>query len=180
VATQALAPGPGGMFVPESSWLNPSLEIRPSRIDGLGLFATRPIREREVCAVIGGRVLTDDEFQAHVADRDRWSAAAVDDGLNVVQSDDDPVARGNHSCDPNLWLADAITIVSRRQIEADEEATIDYALMTVDGGWQMECCCRSPGCRRVVTGSDWRRGDLQQRYRDHFAPFINNRIESTR
>lgn len=179
VATPALAPRRVGMFIPESSWLNPGLEIRPSRIEGLGLFATRPIQEREVCAVLGGEVLTDDELHAHVADRDRWSAAAVDDGLNVLQADDDPVARANHSCDPNLWLADAITVVSRRHIGAGEEATIDYALMTVDEGWQMECRCRSQRCRRVVTGSDWTRGDLQKRYRAHFAPFINKRLESS-
>jgi GNAT superfamily N-acetyltransferase len=98
----------------------------------------------------------------------------------VVQADDDPLACGNHSCDPNLWMADAITIVARRRIEAGEEATIDYALVTVDEGWRMACRCGSPLCRDVVTGSDWTRHDLQQRYRDHFAPFINQRISLPR
>jgi uncharacterized protein len=163
--------------VSESSWVHPALEVRPSPIEGLGLFAARPIDEGEACAVIGGTVLTDAEFSAFTAGRERWSAAAIDEGLNVVQAADDPLARGNHSCDPNLWMADAITVVARRAIEAGEEATIDYALFTVDDDWRMDCRCGAWQCRRVVTGSDWRRRDLQQRYRDHFSPFIKKRMD---
>lgn len=162
--------------VAKSSWLHPNLEVQRSPVEGLGLFAMGPIGEGEVCAVMGGQVLTDDEFAAFVTSRNRWSAAAIEEGLNVVQADSDPLARGNHSCDPNLWMADDITVVARRRIEAGEEATIDYALVTVDDGWNMECRCGSPLCRRVVTGSDWQRPELQQRYRDHFTPFISERI----
>jgi len=136
----------------------------------------RPIQEGEVCAVIGGQVLTDDQFAHLAARRDRWSAAAIDEGLNLVQAEHDPFACGNHSCDPNLWMADATTVEARRRIETGQEATIDYALVTVDEGWSMDCRCGSPLCRRIVTGSDWQRRDLQQRYQDHFAPFINQRV----
>jgi hypothetical protein len=77
-------------------------------------------------------------------------------------------------------VADAITIVAHRRIEAGEEATIDYALVTVDEGWRMACRCGSPLCREVVTGSDWTRDDLQQCYRDHFAPLVKRRISLRR
>jgi len=40
----------------------------------------------------------------------------------------------------------------------------------------MECRCGSPLCRGVITGDDWRRTDLQARYRGHFSPFIDARI----
>jgi uncharacterized protein len=163
-------------LVPESSTLNPNLEIRPSSIEGSGLFAVRPIDEGEICAVLGGQVMTDEHFAEFCAERDRWSAAAIEEGLNLVQGDDDPIARGNHSCDPNLWMTDAITVVERRRIEPGHEATIDYALLTVDDKWTMACRCGSPLCRGVVTGSDWQRRDLQSRYQGHFAPFINQRI----
>jgi GrpB-like predicted nucleotidyltransferase (UPF0157 family) len=164
------------VVVPKASWLHPNLAVQRSPIDGSGLFALRPIEKGEVCALVGGRVLTDEQFAQFVAGRDRWSAAAIDEGLNVVQADEDPLARGNHSCDPNLWMADAITVIARRPIEAGEEATIDYALVTVDEHWHMACRCGSSLCREVVTGSDWKRRDLQQRYADHFATFINRRI----
>jgi uncharacterized protein len=167
------------LVVRESSWVHPALKVRPSRIEGLGLFAVHPIDEGVTCAVMGGTVLTDAEFEAFVAGRDRWSAAAIDEDRNVVQSDDDPVARGNHSCDPNLRMADAITLVARRHIEAGEEATIDYALVTVDEGWHMTCRCGLPQCRQVVSGADWKRPELQERYRDDFSPFIRRRIHQS-
>ncbi|GLV60705.1 hypothetical protein KDH_75240 [Dictyobacter sp. S3.2.2.5] len=29
---------------------------------------------------------------------------------------------------------------------------------------------------QVITGNDWQRRDVQERYRDHFSPFLNERI----
>ncbi len=91
-----------------------------------------------------------------------------------------PGIYGNHSCDPNLWMQDAVTISTRRQIATGEELTIDYALFTANPGWSMPCRCRSRRCRGVVTGDDWRRSDLQVRYRGHFAPFITELIKQQR
>lgn len=54
--------------------------------------------------------------------------------------------------------------------------TVDYAFMTVDEDWQMDCHCASPQCRGAVTGIDWRRPDLKARYRGHISPFIERRI----
>ncbi len=34
----------------------------------------------------------------------------------------------NHSCDGNLWMQDAFTLVARREILPGEEITADYAL----------------------------------------------------
>jgi hypothetical protein len=66
---------------------------------------------------------------------------------------------------------------ARRDIAAGEELTFDYALCTVNSAWHIDpCACGSPLCRRRVTGDDWRRKDLQQRYAGHFSPFINERI----
>ena len=171
-----LDPAPGGLFVSATSWLSPKLEVRSSPIEGLGLFATRAIDAEEPVAVMGGRVLTDDEFAGHVATAERWSAAAIDEGLNVLQDPDDPLIRGNHSCDPNMWMVDELTLVARRPISRAEEMTVDYALMTVDEGWQVACRCARPPCRGTITGTDWRQPDLQVRYRGHFSPFIERRI----
>ncbi len=164
---------------PPRSWLDPRLEVRSSPIEGFGLFAAAPIRAGEVVIVWGSRPITDDELHAIEA---RWratgtpySCAAIGEGLSLLQDDDDPLRYGNHSCGPNLWLADALTEIARRNIAADEELTFDYALATVVP-WQMECRCGAPLCRGVITGDDWRRTDLQARYRGHFSPFIDARI----
>ena len=169
-----------GSLAPASrSWLDPRLEVRPSPIEGLGLFATAPIHVGEVVIVWGGRPITDAELRAIEA---HWratgipySSAAIDEGLSLLQDEDDPLRYGNHSCDPNLWLADALTEVARRDISVDEELTFDYALATVVA-WQMACRCGSPGCRGVITSDDWHHLGLQVRYRGHFSPFINARI----
>ena len=173
-----LAPAGGGLFVPPTSWLSPKLAVRTSEIHGRGLIALEPIVPGEPVSVMGGRVMTDEEFGRFVAGVARWSAAALDEGLNLVQDLDDPLAKGNHSCDPNLWMVDELTLAARRAIQAGEEATADYAMMSVAEDWSMECRCGSIVCRGRISGDDWRKRDLQERYRDHFSPFIERRIAS--
>jgi hypothetical protein len=144
-----------------------------SAIDGSGLFARRALAEGETVLVLGGTLIDD----AELARLSRHSSLAVGEGINLLQTDDDPARYGNHSCDPNLWLADEVTLVARRRIEAGEELTVDYATMTV-APWQLECRCRAASCRGVVTGDDWRRPDLQERYCGRVSPFIAARISN--
>jgi hypothetical protein len=40
----------------------------------------------------------------------------------------------------------------------------------------MPCRCGSTLCRGRVTGTDWRRPDLQRRYGDHWVPGLLARI----
>ena len=172
VAAEPLEPAPGGLFVAPTSWVCPEIEVLPSPIDGLGLFATASIGAGQPVAIIGGRALSNEQFSRHITGLGHWSATAVERDVNVLQADHDPLSRGNHSCDPNLWMADELSLVARRPIQPHEEVTFDYALATVDERWSMKCRCRTTGCRGVITGSDWRRQDLRARYRGHFSPFI--------
>jgi hypothetical protein len=158
----------------ERSWLDPRVVVGPSPIHNRGLFATAAIREGEVVAIIGGSVISD----AELARLSEHSSTAIGGELNLLQASDDPLRHGNHSCDPNLWLTDEVTLVARRPIGAGEELTTDYATMTGFADWHMRCNCGSPRCRNVVRGTDWRLPDLQARYRGHFSPFLNERIAS--
>jgi hypothetical protein len=151
--------------------VSPDVAAGPSTIEGTGLFAGRAIHEGETVVVLGGTLIDDEEL----ARLSHHSSLAVGEGVNLLQDEDDPARYGNHSCDPNLWLADEVTLVARRRIDAGEELTVDYATMTV-APWQMECRCGAASCRGVVTGDDWRRSDLPQRYAGRFSPFINARI----
>jgi uncharacterized protein len=151
--------------------MSPDVAPGPSVIEGTGLFAGRAFEEGETVLVLGGRVIDD----AQLARLRRHSSLAVGEGINLLQDEDDPARYGNHSCDPNLWLADEVTLVARRGITAGEELTVDYATMTV-APWQMECRCGAGRCRGVVTGDDWRRPDLQERYAGRFSPFVDARI----
>jgi SET domain-containing protein len=162
----------------DRSRLDPRVEVRSSYIEGRGLFAIAPIAAGETVSVIGGRVLIDNELVG-VGPSDH-SSVAIDDGVNLVQAPDDDIRYGNHSCDPNLWMADAVTLIARRSIATGEELTIDYAIQSGYEGWSMVCRCGAPNCRGVVTGRDWRDPVLQRRYAGHWSPFLQRRIDRLR
>jgi uncharacterized protein len=141
-----------------------------------------PIREGETVEVVGGVLMDEEEFHAFVRKTPRFNAIQVDEGLHLVEHPEVTERRQggslNHSCDSNLWMANEVTLVARRDIAADEELTVDYALHTVDPDWELDspCNCGSALCRGTVRGSDWRLPEVQERYRGHFSPFINERI----
>jgi release factor glutamine methyltransferase len=156
-------------------WLDPLIAVRPSRIEGLGLFAATPIRRGAVVGILGGRAIDDEELGHIARTREKYNSAAIDEGVNLLLEDDELIARGNHSCDPNLWMRDAFTLEARRDIALGEEVTVDYGLQTAVE-WEMPCNCGSPLCRGVIRGTDWQIPELQQRYAGHFSPFLNERI----
>jgi hypothetical protein len=84
----------------------------------------------------------------------------------------------NHSCDPNVWLDDEVTLSARRTIAPGEELTSDYALweLNEDHVSPWLCRCGSRLCRGRFTGQDWRSPELQRRYAGHFHPTIEARI----
>ena len=168
-------------YIPQT-WVDPRIEFRKSSISGIGMFARAPIQKGETVCIVGGTVMPDAEFAAFQATYLLYNSIQIDDHLHLVE--DPQVTRYiegsmNHSCDSSTWMDDEATLVARRDIEAGEEVTVDYALFTTQSNWMLDnrCRCGSPYCRRVVTGDDWRREDVQERYRDHFSPFINRRIE---
>ena len=163
------------MDVPRRCWVDPRLEVRTSRIEGLGLFATTQIGRGETVSILGGRVIDDRDLERLAKSGATYNSAAIAEGVNLVLENDETLARGNHSCDSNLWLRDAFTLEARRDIAPGEEVTLDYALLTaVD--WEMSCSCGSERCRGVVRGRDWQRPELQERYAGHFSPFLNRRM----
>ncbi len=164
-------------MIAAKSWLDPRVVVRRSPIHGLGVFALQAIGEGEVVAVLGGTLLTDVQVRERLALGERYDGVALDQDLNLsIEPGDWPGTHGNHSCDPNLWMRDAVTIQARRPIAAGEELTIDYALHTVMTDWAMSCFCGSAQCRRVVRGTDWRSETLQRRYAGHFAPAVERLI----
>jgi hypothetical protein len=174
LATELQEPSP-------DCWLHPGVVVRDSPIEGDGLFATVPIAAGEVVSRLGGRLLTDDELNAVFATSDHYvDTISVAEGVNLLLPDRQHSGYGNHSCDPNAWWSDAYTLVARRDIAPGEEVVNDYGASTADPHWAMQCSCGSVLCRGVVTGDDWRRHDLRERYGEHWTPVLRNRIEAAR
>ena len=71
-----------------------------------------------------------------------------------------------------------MSFVAIRDIAAGEELTIDYA-MTDDEPYEMECQCGSETCRKLITGTDWQKPELQKKYDGYFSWFILRRMHPT-
>lgn len=164
--------------VPASPRISPKVEVRESTGKGVGLFATEAVVGGEVVLVWGGESYCGPEEAAAARARGLGTMRWDDDLFSREGIDDHPAFAINHSCDPNVWMRDTFTLTARRAIPAGEELALDYAMLggEDESGAEWECRCGSPGCRRRITGRDWRIAELRERYRGHFLPFVSRRI----
>lgn len=160
------------------SYVSPRLKVRPvPEKGGQGLFAIEAIDAGELLVVWGGELRTADQIAA-LQEGDNCHGLQVDEGIYLWSiRDGDAGDYVNHSCDPNAWVFGQISLLARRDISAGEEITFDYATTDASDYDTFECHCGSVLCRGVVTGQDWQRADLQERYRGHFSAYIQRRID---
>jgi uncharacterized protein len=160
------------------AWCNPKLERRTTPAAGDGLFAAQPIAKGELLVVWGGVIVsTEDLFKLPLMARYRAIQVEVDHHLTSGMIDDDADCV-NHSCNPNSGLQGQITLVAMRDIAANEEIAFDYAMSDAHPSFYMECACDHPHCRGKVTGDDWKRPELQERYKGYFSPYIQRMIDA--
>ena len=160
-----------------ADWFHPSLTLRRSPIHGQGLFATGSISAGEVVMIWGGALYTEADLSAGKLPPGKWSYSMIDEGLYLFAPREGWSYFVNHSCDPNVWMADEVTVVARRTIQADEEICGDYTVWESNSTYIVDPCrCGSPLCRGRYTGDDWERPELQVRYQGHFLPYLNRRI----
>jgi hypothetical protein len=62
-----------------------------------------------------------------------------------------------------------------RDIRAGEELTHDWAT-TDDDDYCVECKCGAPNCRKILTGKDWQRSELQRRYKGYFSAYLTRKV----
>ena len=162
-----------------SSWFNPKTDKRLSPIEGRGLFAREVIAAGEIVAVKGGAVMDAAAF-ALIKHQVSPAEIQIEDGLYIAPRTADEVEANilclNHSCDPNVGVRGQITFVAMRDIPRGAELTIDYAMIDGDPRERMDCACGARECRRLVTGDDWRRAELQRRYAGYFSRYIDDRL----
>jgi len=167
--------------IPEKDWVSSKVEIKKSPLGGKGMFAKDFILPGEKVIIWGGtRIFTKQDIDT--GKTRPHSVAGIDEGLYLAGAADEPAEETdftNHSCDSNLWMKDAVTLIAKREIKPGEEITADYALWEGDENWKAnwECHCGSRFCRHKITGQDWKIPEVQERYKDHFSTFINKRIE---
>lgn len=160
------------------AWLNPKLHAAPHpEKGGMGVFAQTAVEAGERLMVWGGAIVDAQELRQLPLVNQQHSVQ-VEEGLylaSVIPDDDADYI--NHSCEPNAGLQGQIVIVAMRAIEPGEEVCFDYAMSDSSAYDEFECQCGSPRCRGRVTGDDWLRPELQERYRGYFSPYLQRRID---
>jgi len=160
------------------SYISPKAEVRTSPIHGRGLFAGQPIRAGEVVCAKGGHIFSREtlhEVSARLGPAEIQIAEDLFIGPLSEEEREGSMIFSNHSCDPNIGVQGQVVFVAMRDIEAGEELTHDWA-MTDHDDYEMECRCNSENCRRIITGQDWRKKDLQEKYRGFFSWYLQEKI----
>ncbi len=160
-------------------WVHPSIVVRSSAIAGGGLHARAPLPAGVVVIRLGGRLVdtaTLHELFARAEPGEYVDTFAVGEDAHLVLPPGTTAHYGNHSCEPTMWPVGAYELATCRPVAAGDELTVDYGLISDDPTFRMDCDCGAAGCRRVVTGADWRRVDLQRRYAGHWPPGLQRRI----
>jgi len=142
------------------SWLNPNTTTKKSTIPnaGNGRFATNDMKTNEIIAILGGLILTEDEYQQIRKRYPFVSGVLIDKDIKLHQVNfiSDNNGSLNHACNPNADFSGQIVIKANRPIEAGDELFIDYGtIANQDLVLFEDCQCGSIFCRRYITGKDW-------------------------
>jgi SET domain-containing protein len=164
------------------SYRSPKTEVRNSPIHGRGLFATAMIEKDEIVAVKGGHIVDRKTLREKITPLLGPVEIQIDDDLFIApvtdQESELSMLYSNHSCDANIGMRGEVTFVAMRDIEPGEELTHDWCL-TDDDNYSVDCKCGSPQCRKILTGKDWQRPDLQKKYGGYFSAYLQKRIDKT-
>ena len=160
------------------SFLSRKVEARaaPGK-GGWGVFVRKPIRAGEIVGAWGGEIRTAEELSRLPNDIKRHSVQVEEGYYQIALPPYEPAEYINHSCDPTVGMAGQITLVALRDLEPGEEICLDYAMCDGSPYAEFDCACGSSLCRGRVTGEDWRRPELQVRYRGFFSPYLQRRID---
>lgn len=165
------------------SYRSPKTEVRDSKIHGRGLFARDAIDKDEIVVVKGGHIVDGETLRREITPQLGPVEIQIGDDLFIapvtIEERELSMLYSNHSCDPNLGVRGEITFVAMREIAAGEELTHDWA-MTDDDNYLVECNCGAPNCRKLLTGKDWQRPELQKRYAGYFSAYLARKMATAR
>ena len=133
----------------------------------------------EIVAVKGGHIVDGETLRREITPRLGPVEIQIDHDLFIApmtaEERELSMLYSNHSCDPNLGIRGEITFVAIRNIRVGEELTHDWA-MTDDDDYSVECSCGAGNCRKILTGKDWQRPELQKKYSGYFSAYLAKKI----
>ena len=124
------------------------VEIRKSRIEGLGVFALRDFAVGEtVFEWDTSNTISDEQYERLPEDQQHLVTRYRGEWLFMLE----PMSRVNHSCNANT-VSDDGRDVATKEIHAGEEITSDYR-SEMKAGEQMKCRCKTPNCIGYIVGT---------------------------
>lgn len=125
-----------------------SIIVKPSTINGVGVFATRIIHCGEIVVPWEN---TQEITQCELESLPQEERHFIDIQKGKILLVGKPERFINHSCDANTQPGNLCDIATR-DIQAGEEITADYSHFYIPTG-QFQCSCRSKKCRGVIRGA---------------------------
>jgi cyanophycin synthetase len=142
-----------------------SLQVRDSRL-GASVYTSRPLQAGTVILRAWGPTTTE---------RSKYTIQ-VDHDLHLLPPE--PLRFLNHSCEPNCGLlirsgVEQIELHALRDIQADEELTLDYETFEVEfQELTGPCLCQAPGCRGSLAGYRELPPHLREAYGLYVAEYL--------
>ncbi|MFN7921840.1 MAG: SET domain-containing protein-lysine N-methyltransferase [Bryobacteraceae bacterium] len=127
------------------------LEVRPSRIDGLGLWSLKRIPARRKIGELIGEMITQREARRRARNFRRIAIVELGNGKAIDATNGNEFRYINHSCAGNVFIrifGSHAEFYARRDIKAGEELTCDYGESHHDG--KLPCQCGAPNCRGAI------------------------------
>lgn len=161
-----------------ANYLSPKLTVRDcADKPGRGVFALEPVRQGELVAVWGGRIVTQAVAEALPPEIRRYVVQVEDAQFLAPVEPIDAAELINHCCQPNCGLSGQIALVALRPIAPGEEITFDYGTTDSSDFLSFPVACGKSPCRKRLRPDDWQRADVQSVNRGHFSPYLQRRID---
>jgi len=133
-------------------WQKFAVTVKPSRIDGHGVFAAEPVPPRLKIGEIRGESISVAEARIRATRTERVMIVELSARRAIdFSKSTDPMRFTNHSCRPNARLVirnGRVEFYARQAIGPGDEITVDYGETHHDG--QLACRCGAPGCRGAL------------------------------
>lgn len=129
-----------------------SVEVRPSKIHGKGVFARKGIKARRKIGELAGELITLPEARRRASTLQSIAIVEFDDDMALDASvNPNELRYVNHSCGPNTYMrryGHRVEFYSLRAIRPGEELTCDYGETHHDG--KLPCRCGATNCRKAI------------------------------
>jgi len=124
------------------------LEVKKSKIEGLGICVSEDIKKgNHIAYITGSLVKKETKSKREALSIPLWFGVTknlwLDPGNSIWRY-------FNHSCEPNTAIVGTKKLIAKHNIKNGEELTVDYSMTDGDLLWEMNCSCRTRTCRKKI------------------------------